>query len=215
MNMELDELMNRARSIKAPAAAGRRTDQFAASLETLMQRLKELDAKEQERLRRMKRVFGIAALLYGALLTLTWILPPDGDAGRVRLVFALFTLVFASVVAASLARARRIAAIDYSGPVGTYLRESEERYAFTNRRAILLFVPFFIIVTFAAGVGWMNSFARYFSHYDPSTGLISFVALWVMVCIVGAVTGALRWKNVQRPIVEEIRRLRKELDTER
>ena len=131
------------------------------------------------------------------------------------MVLALTTLIFTALVTASVVRARRLAATDYSSSVGAFLRESEKRYARVNWRAIWLFVPFFIIATVTAGLGWMNAFARYFSHLDELTGLVSFVVLYVSLCIVSAVTGTIWWKKNRKPLLDEIRRLREELASEK
>lgn len=212
--MELDELKNRARGLKAPESPGERSGNRGASFEGLLRKLKEEDAREQVRLRRAKTFFGIAALLYAAIFTLTWILPPDGPAGRSRLVLGLYTLIFVAIVTASVVRARRIAATDYSSSVGAFLKESERKYALVNWREIWLLVPLFIIATLTAGLGWMNAFARYFSHLDESTGLLAFVVLWLIACITAAAVGLFWWKKHQAPLLEEIRRLQNELASE-
>lgn len=212
--MELDELKNRVGSVKAPEGISKGSGMRGGSLDGLVRMMKEQDAKEQIRLRRAKTFFGIAALLYAAIFTLTWILPPDGPAGRSRLVLALYTLIFVAIVTASVVRARRIAATDYSAPVGTFLKESERRYTLVNWREIWLFVPFFVIATLTAGLGWMNGFARYFSYLDESTGLLAFVVFWLVACIFAVAFGLLWWKKHRAPLLDEIRRLRSELASE-
>lgn len=212
--MELDDLKKRAKSITAPDAADEGSDKSAASLEGLLRRLKEEDARERVRLRRIKIFFGVAAVLYAGIFCLTWILPPDGPPERSRMTLALATLVFVTVATVSMVRARRIASIDYSSPVETFLRESDERYGRIRLREAWLYVPFVLIVTLMAGLGWTTGFSRYFPQYDESTGLISFAVFWVTASVLGGVIGMIWWKKHREPLLNEIRRLREELASE-
>lgn len=209
--MELDELRDRTKRLHAPHVAPGAAGKSVGTTDDLVARLKAHDEKEGKRLRRIRLFFSIAAALYCAILLLTFVLPPDGPAGGSRLVLTLYTLVFVAIATRSVVAARRIARTDYSAPVGTFLREAERRFRVLDWREIWLFVPLFVVITFAGGLGWMIGAERYLPALERSAALILFAVFWVIVCAVAVVVGRVDWRKNRAPIFEEIRRLRLEL----
>jgi hypothetical protein len=209
--MELDELKDRMKHVHAPRVEAAGSGQPAGTLDDLMRRLRAQDDQDRRRLGRIKIFFGIAAVVYFAILILTFILPPDGPAERNRLVLTAFTLVFVATATRSVVAARRIASTDYAAPVGAFLEEIERRYRFANWKDVWLFVPLFAVITLAGGMGWMIGAERYVPGLDRSTALILFGAFWLIVCAVGALFGRADWKKSRAPILKEIRRFRMEL----
>jgi hypothetical protein len=209
--MELDELRNRARTLRAPVVDVGASGKPVGTIDDLVNRLRAQDEQDRRRLRRLRTFFGIAAVFYAAIFILTWILPPDGPAETSRLVLGLYTVIFAALATKSIVEARRIASIDYSSPVGSFLQQTERRYRLVNWQEVWLFMPIFVIAIFAGGLGWMNGVQRYQPELDRSTGLILYGILLAIVVAGGAVIGRAKWKKKRAPILEEIRRLQAEL----
>jgi hypothetical protein len=209
--MDLNDLKNQTKNLRAPEIAMNGFDTPVRSLDDFVVRLKEQDEKDRRRYRRMKIFFVILAVVYTMLFTLTWIFPPDHPAGRSRFVLGLFSLICVVYGTLSALKLRGISKIDYSLPVGLFLKESERRYRFLNGRDIWFLALLFVIVTVTSGLAWMVGLDRYFPSLDKSTGLVAFVVFWAIVSLVSVVFGILEWKRNRAPILEDIRMLRREL----
>jgi len=212
--MELNNLKKKAQSVRAPEIALPGFEGASSPLDGLIARLKEQDAKDRKWFRRMKFFFAVAACVYVLIFTIAWIYPPDTDPALNRLLLGIFALVFLSAGLRSALKARRISQIDYSEPVDSFLKNAEHRYRFADPRELWLTLPFIVIASAASGMAWMSAFRRYFPSLEPSVGLISFCSFWVVVCAVGGVIGRRDWKRRRAPILQEIRRLRAELNAE-
>ena len=216
--MDLHELKDRARSVGAPAdaAGGRLTP--GGSFEGLINALKAEDDLDRRRVRRAKTFFGIAAIVYLGLFTLTWILPPDGNAGTSRMALALFTVAFLGVWMKSRSVWRELSARDYSAAVETFVAQSERRYRFIDPSDVPFMVAGVVLLLLGAAAAWMSAGARYFPDLPQSTLLASFAvfvgAVLAASLAVGLTVTRAEWKKRKAPIWEELKRLKAELSRE-
>ena len=210
--MDWDDAIERAKRSRAPDVAARAGSNAGRLVDGLISRLKAQDEADRKSMRRMVFFFGVAGAIYIMIFTLTWIAPPDTSPVTNRLVLALFSLILVSVGLWSARKARDLAGIDYAKPVDLFLREAERRYRFINARDLRIIVPFFVIVTGTAGLGWMTAFSRYFYWLESSTGLISFLIYWSGASVLGWFVGWRVWMKKRAPFFYEIRSMRAELD---
>lgn len=206
--MDLNNLKDQARKIKAPETAVAGFGGSIGSLDDLIERLKKEDMLDRRRMRRMMVFFVIAGIIYSLIFALTWIAPPDTDPAFHRLILGLFALIFLSIGVVSAKRARKLSGINYAEPVGSFLKHAEQRCAFVNPRDLWFMVPYLIILTITTGMSWMSGFRRYLPSVDPSVALLSFGVFWLVALAAGYVLGLFEWKKRKAQLLHEVRQLR-------
>jgi Na+/melibiose symporter-like transporter len=212
--MDLNELKDQMKKVKAPEATLTAPDSPIQSMDDLIERLTQEDARDRKRLRGSKLFFTIAGIIYVLIFVLTWIYPPDTDPLFHRNILGLFALLCLSLGFVSARKARELAGLNYAEPVGFFLKLAAQRCRFINPRDLWFMVPYFIILTVTAGNAWMSGFRRYLSFVEPSMGLPAFVVFWLVAMAVGTALGLRDWKRRKAPLLHAIEQLRAELTAE-
>ena len=214
--MNLDDWKDRAREVKAPGTGTGGPRPGGRALDGLIRVLKAEDESDRKRLRRTAIFFSILGVAYVLLFALTWILPPDPppSPGMSRLALTLAFLCFLLIGWVSATRSRRLAGIDYAGPVRSFLDEAERRYRFLNGRDLAVVVP---IVLLAGAMTWFasrNAFERYLPGAAHSVATFAPVLVLAAACVAGLVLGRRLWEKRRAPILDEIRRIQAALAAE-
>jgi len=215
--MDLDDLKNRTRSVRAPALTPAGTGDPGQAADDLIGRIKAEDAKDAKALRGMMIVFGIAGAFMTFLFALTWLFPPDQDPNLHRILLALMGLLFLSFGAIHRAKSRELSGIDYTRTVRSFLDDSEKRYRFVALTDLSFTIPYLVLLLFllaTSGVSWINAMHRYFPAMEDSTGIIVYCALIVVSGVIGLIVGRKAWRKRKAPILEELRRMKAELTRE-
>jgi len=214
--MNLDGWKDRAREVKAPGSGTGTPRPAGHSLDGLIRVLKTEDEGDRKRLRRMAIFFSVLGVLYAALFALTWILPPDPppSPGMSRLALTLAFLFFLWIGIVSGGRSRRLARIDYAGPVRSFLEEAERRYRFLNGRDLAVLVPFLLLAAAVIWISSRNGITRYLPGLDPAVGTLASILILGMACLVGFFFGRRIWERKRAPILNEIRAMKAALTAE-
>lgn len=212
--MDLNELKDQMKKVRAPEATLTAPDGPIRSMDDLIERLTQEDARDRKRLQGSKLFFTIAGIIYVMIFVLTWIYPPDTDPAFHRIILGLFALLFLSLGFVIARKARDLSSIDYAAPVGSFLKKAAQRYRFMNPRDLWFMVPYFIILTITTGNAWMSGFRRYLSFVEPSVGLPAFVVFWLVALAAGTALGLRDWKRRKAPLLHALQRLRAELTAE-
>jgi len=214
--MNLDDWKDRAREVKAPGTGTGGPRPGGRSLDGLIRTLKAEDDSDRKRLRRTAIFFSILGVAYVLLFALTWILPPDPppSPGMSRLALTLAFLFFLLIGWVSATRSRRLAGIDYAGPMRSFLDEAEHRYRFLNGRDLGAFVPIFLLTAALIWFASRNAFERYLPGVAPSLATLVPILVLAAACVAGVVLGRRRWAKKRAPILDEIRRIKAALAAE-
>lgn len=215
--MDLDELKERTRAVRAPALAPSGGGGSGVAADDLISRIQAQDAKDAKALRGMMMFFGVAGGFMTFLFGLTWLFPPDQDPNIYRVLLALMGLLFLSFGAMHRAKARELSAIDYAVPVRSFLDDSEKRYRFVPLKGLSFAIPYFVFL-FAllavCGVSWTIGMHRYVPAMEDSTGIMIYCAIIAVAGVIGFVFGRKDWRKRKAPILEVLRRLKAELTRE-
>ncbi len=215
--MDLDELKQKAKDLRAPGCAASSGKADGARMERLIASLRTEDERDRNRARRMMIFFGIASVLYLLIFSLTWIFPPDGPPGNSRLALGIFAAAFFGIAIASR-RAWRERTAQVVGKSGESVRASLERakkqYGFIETGTAILAIPFLMALTLGASSAWSSAAARYLPDVDPSIVMGAFWIFWALMLPVALLLGWLDWKKRKWQIREEVKALLGELSRE-
>jgi hypothetical protein len=196
--MEIDELKNTTKNIKAPDMGTLPFKAPVRSVNGLAEELKREDAKERKRLRRFIFLFGLATVL----LSLSFLRPGIGAGYRIGL--GLLVGTYAAIVAVSAAKYFRINAIDYAEPTLVFLKKAEKRYRFIAPWEIYYMAPFLGILCAA---GWFLLFEnRYFVKlkHSPFAAVI-YVLAYLAVCVFGFAMTKKDWRKQKGPVHAKVK----------
>lgn len=209
--MDLDELKQRAKEVKAPLIGGAGGMSSGGSLDRLIAVLAAEEERDRKRARRMMIFFAIASVFYCALFTLTWIFPPDDPPARSRLALAIFTAVFFGFALAGWRSWRAATDLVRGESVRAALERAERRYSFMQPGVAILALPVLLVLTVGALSGWTGAAARYFPAADPALVMGVFWIFWGVGLALGGLFGWLDWRKRRSGIRDEVRRMLREL----
>lgn len=215
--MELDELKDRTRKVKAPAFSPTVAGDVDPVAEDLVARMKAVDAKDAKSLRGMMILVGTAGAFALALFTLTWILPPDQDPNYHRVILAVMGLLFVSLWAIYRSKSRELSGMEYAMSVRSFLDKSITRYRFfpiKGNPMAAAYLMFVVAILVTGGVSWVHSMPRYFPALEDSTSILIYCAILVVAAVFGVIFRRKDWKKRKAPILEELRRMKAELTQE-
>lgn len=207
--MDLDELKERTRSVKAPAFASA-TDP-AGSVDDLISRMRASDTQDTQMVRRWRTALAVGGVAYTLLFTLTWIFPPDVDPGYHRLILALFALVLLLLGGRFHHMLRTLSGFQYSTGTLSFLEEAAGRYRFMRPKDLAFSLPYAVAVLALSGVAWVNGMHRYMPSWSDSTSILVFLGIMCVAGAIGLLAARRDWHRRKEPILRELNRLKEEL----
>ncbi|HPW18826.1 MAG TPA: hypothetical protein PLP83_10680 [Candidatus Aminicenantes bacterium] len=206
--MDIDELKDAARQVKAPDVASLDFGTPVRTIYGLADELRGRDAAERKRARRMMVVFGLGAALF-SVATFAGYVDPGIKAGR-----ALLVAVYGLVVAASAAKLFRHTRVDYAAPTLAFLKKAEKRYRFISPWEYLYMVPGLLA---AALAGWLILASGFDMLVRPELALrfnilygLGFAALLVFSFIVSRA----QWKKETGPLYDRLVRAMEDFEAD-
>lgn len=209
--MNLDKMKNQTKTIKAPDLKFEGGAGAGHPLEDLIEELKVQDMRDSKRLRRAMVFYGIAAVLYLLIFTLTWIFPPDTSPGLHRAILGIFAFAFLSIGIFGGVKSRELSGMNYAAPVLEFLDKSEQRCKFLRLKDLLYGLPYLILLGVTGGFAVKNGMDRYLPSLDPAVGVGAYVLLCLISAVVGLIFSRLEWKKRKAPLLAKIRQMKAEL----
>lgn len=209
--MELDELKDKTRDIKAPMAGASGAEILS---DNLLHAIRERDEFECRRVRRALPF----QLLASALFLLACVLFFFGIASIPTTLAAHYgslTIVFMVIAILGVKKVRQMRGLNYSAPVNTFLLQTERRYRFMGPLEIAYSVPLLAIMAITGGLLVINAFVPRLVSEDNRVLLITAYGLFFLaVCAMGFGLTYINWKREKGSILDEIRRMRKTLESQ-
>ncbi len=209
--MNLNDLKNRCQAVKAPAIPPATRD-AAQPLNGLIGKLKALEAKEAQQLRKARPLWLIAAgtflLMFVVLLGL-----PSATVRPARLwfggVLAAVYLLNAVLVGRKL---WQLARIDYGESLRSFLDKAEARHQFMGPQQGWLAGSGLLVLGIASGVYFHDALLRrYVGPEHEALGIALYCLGYLAVCVAGFTFTYLDWKRDKAPLLAEIRQMKQEL----
>ena len=212
--MELDSLKDRSRVFRAPKIALRDSAGQSQGVNGLIDALKEADQQEYRSSRKALWLWIIGTALF--LFTLVAALIPSGGAQLVpTLIFkAMAVILYGAVAVMTFMRIRKLLTIDYTEPVQTFLENAEKRFAFPGPLYITAVSLLALPISYATHFYIADVLARYFSINNATIAFVGTLGFFSAVFAFGWWATKGNWKKDKAPLLDEIRRMRRELEEE-
>jgi len=198
--MELDDFKNTAKTQQPPETTGEKPN--SPVMDTLIEELKALDAKESRKIRLFIIIFGMFVAIYSSTFAL--------QKGDMKTGFSLIVLGFILVLGYMYWRYHRIKHVDYTLPTKVFLADAEHRYRHMNPADWLISIPLLSLFITGGSIVVHTTFTRYFGN--SILPLVIYLIIMVMAVVAGFYAGYKDWKNDKGWMLEKIRSIRKEFD---
>jgi hypothetical protein len=198
--MEIDELKDETKKIKAPDFGSLDFGGRVRSVNGLVDELKRRDAAEKKRLRRMMVVFSLVGALI-ALAAFTGYVDPGVRLGRVLIV-----ILYGLIVATAAVKFFGLARVDYSESALAFLRSAERRYRFIAPWEYAYIVPG---LAAAALAGWLILASGYDMLIRPERALrfnVLYALGFCALCAFGFVASRKNWQRDKGALHDELAR---------
>jgi hypothetical protein len=209
--MNLNELKNRCQAVKAPALPPAKRD-AAQPLNGLIGKLKALEAKEAQQLRKARPLWLIAAaaflLMFVALLGL-----PAARVSPARLWFGGVLAAVYLLNAVLLGRKLwQLARIDYGESLRSFLDKAEARHQFMGPQQGWLAGTGLLVLGVVSGVYFHDALLRrYVGPEHQALGIALYCLGYLAVCAAGFTFTYRDWKRDKAPLLAEIRQMKRDL----
>lgn len=209
--MDLDELKNRLQesTTREPRAAG-------GEVESLVARLRAMEACEQDMLRKARVLYAVTVGLFAFVFVVLCLVPSAATHGSRIVHQGVLLVVFGGLLLALRQRIGALTRVDYSQPVKAFLEGALRLHRLGPATWGEYTVTILGLIVLWLSGGYVL-YEVYFTRLDPgrvpmALGLytLGFMGVVVMGCY-------FTWKNWQRdkgPVVDEIRRLQAALAQE-
>ena len=209
--MNLNDLKNRFQAVKAPTLPPATRDS-AQPLNGLIGKLKALEAREAQQLRKARPLWLIAA----AVFLLVFVALLGFPAATVRPARLWFGGVLAAVYLLNAVllgrRLWQLARIDYAESLRSFLDKAEARHRFMGPQERWLAGSGLLVLGVVSGVYFHDALLR--RYLDPEHGALG-IALYCLgylaVCAAGFTFTYRNWKRDKAPLLAEIQQLKQEL----
>lgn len=210
--MDLDELKERTKNIKAPAANSSEGHTIPA---TLIAELKEADEKRYKSLRKARTFFIIATgiFLFAFVAALSSFDVPSRDVETLVRQRGSILLIYLFVSVLYFLTVRRLSRIDYTEPMRQFLRNAERRYMFMSPGGAVVMVAGLIFVVVIAEIGYVPYLSRKFGTPTESTA-IGFALFIIAVAVMGTYFTWKDWRKDRAQIWRQIKKIREELEND-
>ncbi len=210
--MDVNDLKNLCKSVKAPAIPPPDTRGSAEPQNGLIEKLKALEAKEARQLRKARPLWLLAAACFLLVFLRMLCLPPAGLQPSRLLLGGVLAAVY--VVNAILLgrRLRQLARIDYAASLRTFLDEAEQRHRFMGPQEWWLAGSGLILLGVVSGV-YLNDVLvpRYLHPEHQALGIALYCLGYLLVCAAGFTFTYLNWRRDKAPLLAEIQKMKAEL----
>ena len=210
--MELNELKNVCKSVKAPVVLP--TDRLGSAERPsgLVEVLKADEAKEALKLKKARPLWLIAATCFFLAFLGMLCLPPAGLRPS-RLVFGGVLAAVYVVNAVLLGRRlRQLGQIDYSASLRAFLDKAEQRYRFMGPQEYWFAGLGLVLLGVVSGIYVEDALLR--RYMDPEhevLGIGLFCLGYLLVCVAGFFFTYRNWKRDRAPLLAEIQKMQAEL----
>lgn len=210
--MDVNDLKNLCKSVKAPASPPADTRGSAEPQNGLMEKLKAQEAKEALQLRKARPLWLVAAACFLLAFLGTLCFPPAG----LRPSRLLFGGVLAAVYVVNAAllgrRLRQLARIDYAESLRSFLDKAAQRHRFMGPQECWLVGLGLILLGVVGGVYVEDNLVRrYMGPEHQSLGIGLYCLGYVLVCAAGFTFTYRNWKRDKAPLLAEVRKMKAEL----
>ncbi len=205
--MDLDELKNRTKAVKASQTGHGRTWPTEGSVDGIIAALKEEDLKERRAHLKALPFWCIAGGIFLFLFVVTVVLPGGTPLFSTALLKGALVVLYISLAILIAYRIRILGTVDYSEPVKNFLEKARKRHAFSSTRSLVVGFVVTLALAYAAHFYIRDVFYRYFGITDSSVSLMAITALLVGVYVFGLIVTKKDWKKAKAPILDEIDRV--------
>jgi hypothetical protein len=199
--MELDDFKNTGNTQQPPEITGEKPN--SPLMDTLIEELKALDAKESQKIRLFIIIFGMFVVIYSSTFAL--------QKGDMKTGFSLIVLGFILVLGYMYWRYRRIKHVDYNLPTKVFLADAEHRYRHMTPTDWLVSIPLLSLFIAGGSIVVHTTFTLYFGN--SILPLVIYLIIMVLAVVVGFYVGYKDWKKDKGGMLEKIRSLREEFET--
>jgi len=215
--MELEELKNARKTIKAPrVSSGQTMDASEHAVDGLIAALKAEDAKQLAALKRSRPLWWIAAACWTVVLAVVLVARVDSSRPEDAAfpLKGLLALVFMGLATGTYVQIKKLAAIDYTQPVTLFLRNAARRYQFMSTPHLVFSILVTAVLALAASSIIVDVFDRYLGIHNDAVGTATAFAFTALVYLFGYVVSKKAWMKARGPMLSEIRRMQSELQGE-
>lgn len=212
--MELDKLKEMAREVKAPRIVRGEAAGAPGGAEALLQAIRENDERECRRARQALPFYLVAATLF-ALICLPFMFgfPSISTARAVH--YGALAVVFMVVGILLIKKLHDARELDYSAPVRTFLRQTENRYRFYGPLERCYSIPLLAALAVTGGFFVVDALVpRYFGESQIQPLLVAYGLFFVSVCVMGFFFTYKNWKRDKGMLLEEVRRMLQALESQ-
>ncbi|MHC1762785.1 MAG: hypothetical protein AB9869_00555 [Verrucomicrobiia bacterium] len=207
-----DEVRNRTRAVKAPSQPGGFPASAGDAVTGLIDRLRTLEEQQAKALRAARPLWMVAAASYLLILAAMVVLPPNAVRPSQIAFFGGLAGVFTLNAALLSRHLRRLAAVDYTESVASFLAKAERRFEFMSRGDRWISGVGLLVLGLASGVYVADTLIpRYVPVEYRSIALGLFGMGYVGLCALGLWLTYRRWRLDRSEAWSEIRHLRAEL----
>lgn len=196
--MDIDELKNETRKVKAPDVATLDYSERVRTVDGLVDELKRRDAAEKKRIRFSMIIFGSVGIVIAALAL------RGGADSATRLGRGLLALIYFLLVALSAIKAFILGKVDYAEPTLAFLKKAEKRYRFIGPWEYLCVIPGLVVAGYA---GWLLTVSEFNDLAHPARAAtfdLFYVLGFLALCALGFFFSRKNWKRDKGPLHDRL-----------
>jgi hypothetical protein len=210
--MNVDDLKNLCKSIKAPTSPSASARGSAAPQNGLLQKLKAQEASEALQLRKARPLWLAAAACFLLAFLGMLCVPPVGLRPSRLLLGGVLAVVYVVNAVLLGRRLRQLARIDYAESLHSFLTKAEDRHRFMGVQECWLVGLGLMLLGVVGGVYVEDNLVR--RHMSPehqTLGIVLFCLGYLFVCAAGFTFTYLNWRRDKAPLLADIRKMKAEL----
>ncbi|MCX6138071.1 MAG: hypothetical protein NTV54_11315 [Ignavibacteriales bacterium] len=212
--MKLEDLKEHRYAIKAPQAKQEEAmNSIDSTVDNLIEVLKAEDAKQLKLLKKATPLWRIAAglWLFSFVVAAIAMIDPSHHIDNTFPLKALIMLIFLGLAIGLHLQIKKLGTIDYAAPVTLFLHRAAARYQFMSAPYFVMSLVVTSLLASAASPYIIDVFRRYFDIHNALAGILTSFGFVAMVYLFGYFVSKREWKKSKGPILQDIRRMQKEL----
>jgi hypothetical protein len=209
--MELDNLKQTLRHVRAPEPGGGGGSLGPAGTDSLLGIIKATDQREYRQIRKALPFYLVAAAVFalGCVVGLAGAV----SSRAVHLGVLAAILLLLSILA--LRRLGSIRGLDYAAPVRLFLVQTENRYRFIRPVDLAYSIPLLLVLGTTGGFAVVDSLIpRRLAESQLPLLLTVYGLFFAAVCSMGVYFTYKNWKRDKGRVFDDVRRIRRELESE-
>jgi hypothetical protein len=212
--MDLDNLKDKARQIKAPEAKGMGVGESATAAQNLIVLLKAADEQQLKMLRRSRKFMLIATGIFLFTFALTFLEP--GSGGTVqdrRMMKGSLVCIYVLVTTIYFIGVKKLSRVDYSAPVRRFLEQAELRYRFMKPSAWMVSLSGLFFVGVITTLGYTPYLSRVFGFGENLLPMYLILPGFILgVAVMGFYFTWKNWERDRSPLWRRIKQMQQELE---